>query len=123
MWAVPAFAAGADNSSQPTQNKPQVNKVRILVRLLTVQDQAKVDAFLAKVRTDGKINDAQLTAIKKMWTNHHEQFKPGSPLVRLLQVRDGARVRLALDKAVDAGKINKDQALKVFTLWQKLHNK
>jgi hypothetical protein len=60
---------------------------------------------------------------KLLWTNHHAQFKPGSPLVRLLQVRDGAKVRLVLDKAVGAAKIDKAQAEKVFDLWQKVHGK
>jgi uncharacterized protein YwbE len=123
VWAVPALADGASGSAPATQNTQQVNQARILVRLMVVQDEAKVDAFLAKVQAAGKITAAQVTAIKTMWTNHHAQFKPGSPLVRLLQVRDGAKVRLVLDKAVDAGKLDKTQAEKVFDLWQKVHGK
>ena len=123
VWAVPALADGASGSAAAPQNNQQVNQARILVRLMVVQDEAKVDAFLAKVQAAGKITAAQVTAIKTMWTNHHAQFKPGSPLVRLLQVRDGAKVRLVLDKAVDAGKIDKAQAEKVFDLWQKVHGK
>ena len=123
VWAVPVFADGASNSNQSTQNTQQVNKTRILVRLLMIQDESKVDAFLAQAKNTGKITVEQVTAIKEIWTNHHEQFKQGSALVRLLQANNGTNVRIVLGKAVVAGKINKDQAKKIMTLWQKLHNK
>jgi hypothetical protein len=88
-----------------------------------VQDESKVDAFLAKAEEAGKITTDQVTTIKQIWTNHHEQFKRGSALIRLLQVKDGDKVQAALDKAVGNQKITQQQANNILKLWQKLHNK
>ena len=123
VWAVPAFAAGASNPDQSTQNTPQGKKIGILVRLLMVQDENKVDAFLAKAEQAGKISADQVTTIKQIWTNHHEQFKRGSVLIRLLQVKDGDKVQAFLEKAVGNHKITQQQADNVLKLWQKLHIK
>jgi len=82
------------------QSTQQVNQARILVRLMVVQDESKVDAFLARVQAAGKITADQVTAIKTMWTNHHAQFKPGSPLVRYSRSETARKSRLVLDKAV-----------------------
>ena len=122
VWAVPAFAEGGSDPGQSTQNTPQGKKIGILVRLLTVQDENKVDAFLAKAKDAGKITGDQVTRIKKIWTNHHEQFKRGSALVRLLQVKDGDKVQTFLNNAVGNQKITQKQADNVLKLWQKLHN-
>ena len=123
VWAVPTFAEGASTPDQSTQNTQQGKKIGILVRLLMVQDESKVDAFLAKAEAAGKITADQVTTIKQIWTNHHEQFKRGSALIRLLQVKDGDKVQAALDKAVGKQKITQQQADNVLKLWQKLHNK
>ena len=123
VWAVPAFAAGASNPDQSTQNTPQGKKIGILVRLLMVQDENKVDAFLAKAEQAGKISADQVTTIKQIWTNHHEQFKRGSVLIRLLQVKDSDKVQAFLEKAVGNHKITQQQADNVLKLWQKLHIK
>jgi hypothetical protein len=121
VWAVPAFAADPPGSTAPSTL--QVNKVRILARLLLVQDEAKVDAFIAKARDADKITADQATKIKEFWTNHHQQFTRRVVLTRLLLARDGAKVQAFLDKAVAAGKIDETQAEKVMTLWNELHSK
>ena len=123
VWAVPAFAAGAANPNQSTQNTPQGKKIGILVRLLMVQDEKKVEAFLARAETAGKITPAEHIRIKDIWTKHHEQFKRGSVLIRLLQVKDGDKVQALLEKAVGNQKITQQQADNILKLWQKLHNK
>jgi hypothetical protein len=123
VWAIPAFAADASNPDQSTQNTPQGKKIGILVRLLMVQDENKVDAFLAKAEQAGKITTDQVITIKQIWTKHHEQFKRGSVLVRLLRVKDGNKVQALLEKAVGNQKISQPQADKILKLWQKLHGK
>ena len=123
VWAVPAFADGASNSGQTTQNTRQVNKARLLVRILMIRNEAKVDAFLAKAESAGKLNADQVKNIKQIWTNHHEQFERGSILIRLLKANNGTNVRTVLEKAVAAGKIKQRQADRIMALWQKLHNK
>ena len=123
VWAVPAFAAGASTPDQSTQNTQQINKARILLRLLVVQDESKVDAFLARAEKAGKITPAQHVRIKEIWTNHHEQFKRGSTLIRLLQVKDGDKVQAFLKTAVSNQKISQQQADNIWKLWQKLHNR
>lgn len=123
VWAVPALADGVSGVTQSTQNTPQAKKIGILVRLMLVQDESKVDVFLAKAEAAGKITAGQSAAIKQLWTDHHTQFKKGSILVRLLQAKDVAKVQAVLDKAVSAKKITQDQADKVLALWNNLHNK
>ena len=123
VWAVPAFAAGVPKLDQSTQNAPQGKKIGILVRLLTVQDENKVDAFLAKAEQAGKITPDQVITIKQIWTNHHEQFKRGSALIRLLQFKDGDKVQAFLKNAVGNQKITQQQADNILKLWQRLHNK
>ena len=123
VWAIPAFAADASNPDQSTQNTPQGKKIGILVRLLMVQDENKVDAFLAKAEGAGKITTDQVITIKQIWTKHHEQFKRGSVLVRLLRVKDGNKVQALLEKAVGNQKISQPQADEILKLWQKLHGK
>jgi len=115
VMAGPGGAAGADNS-------PNGKRRGRLIRLLTVQEEAKVDAMLAKVKGEGKITDQQVTNIKKIWTNHHAQFAPGSPTMRLLQVQDVIKVKATLDKAVSNKRITQQQADRAMDLWQKLHN-
>ena len=122
VWAVPTFAAGASTTDQSTQNNPQAKRIGILVRLLMVQDEKKVDAFLARAEAAGKITQDQKTRIKEIWTSHHEQFKRGSALLRLLRVKDGDIVQTFLTNAVGNQKITQKQADNVLKLWQKLHN-
>lgn len=121
VWAVPVFADGASAANPPAQTAQKPNKVQMMVRLFLVQDEAKVDAFLAKAVTAGKITADQATTVKTAWTDHHAQFKAGSPLVKLLQAKDQTKVQAALDKAVSNKKITQDQATKIMTLWQALH--
>jgi hypothetical protein len=113
--AGPGGATGADNA-------PNGKRRGQLIRLLTVKDEAKVDALLAKAKGEGKITDPQAVNIKRIWTNHHAQFRPGSPVMRLLQAQDVIKVKAALDKAVSNKRITQQQADRAMDLWQKLHN-
>jgi hypothetical protein len=123
-WAVPAFAADPSGASQPsTQSTQQGNKVWVMLRLLLVQDEAKVDAFIANAQDAGKITAEQAAKIKEFWTNHHEQFAERAILASLLRAKDGAKVQAFLDKAIAAGKIQREQADKIMTLWNELHSK
>jgi hypothetical protein len=122
-WTVPAFAADPSGATQPSaQSTQQGSKLRVMVRLLMVQDEAKVDAFIAKAKDAGKITAEQATKIKGFWTNHHEQFAKRAIVVRLLLAKDGAKVQAFLDTGVAAGKITAEQADKIVTLWNKLHS-
>lgn len=116
--AVPSFPTGAADSGQSPEGK-QGGK---LVRLLMVQDESKVDAFLSKAKSDGKITVQQTANIKNIWINHHAQFAQGSPLARLLQAQDIAKVQAYLSKAVSGHKITQQQADKAMDIWQKAHN-
>jgi hypothetical protein len=118
VFAIPAFAA----DPQPTST-PVVGRVRILARLLLVQDEARVDAFIAKAQAAGKITEAQAAKIKEFWTNHHQLFTRKVVLTRLLWANDASKVQTFLDKAVAAGKINSEQAENIMTLWNKVHTK
>jgi hypothetical protein len=121
VWAVPAFAADPPGST--TQSNPQINKVRILARLLLIQDEAKVDAIIAKAQNAGRINEEQALKIKEFWTNRHQQFFRKVVITRLLWAKDGTKVQAFLDKAVAADKITEDQAEKFMELWTSLHTK
>jgi hypothetical protein len=116
--ALPSFPPGAADSDRPQERKKRGK----LVRLLMIQDESKVDAFLAKAKGDGKITDQQAANIKNIWKNRHAQFAQGSPLARLLQAQDIVKVQDYLKKAVSAHKITQQQAERAMDLWQKVHN-
>lgn len=116
VWAVPAFAA----DPQPAQIT-QANKARVLIRLLLVQDEAKVDAFIAKAVEAGKLTNEQAVKVKEFWTAHHAKFARNVILVRLLKAQDESKVQAFLDKAVAAGKIQQAQADKIIQIWEILH--
>jgi hypothetical protein len=118
FWAVPSFPEGAADSGQ----SPEGKKRGKLVRLLMVQDESKVDAFLAKAKAEGKITVQQTANIKNIWANHHAQFAQGAPLARLLQAQDIVKVQSYLNKAVNNNKITQQQADRAMDLWQKMHN-
>jgi hypothetical protein len=122
--AAPVFAASPSNSPQPSAQGAQLGaKAPVLLRLLLVQDEAKVDALIANAENAGKITSEQAAKIKEFWTNNHSQFTKNVILRRLLQAKDATKVQAFLDKAEAAGKINADQAGKVMTLWNELHSK
>jgi hypothetical protein len=120
MWAVPAFAADGVGLPQATQMTP-ANKTGVLVRLLLVQDEAKVDAFIAKAEASGKLSTDQAVKVKDFWTANHAKFVKNVILVRLLKARDESKVKAFLDKAVTAGKIQQPQADKIIQMWEVLH--
>ncbi len=120
IWAVPTFAADPGPVAPGTLT---AGKVRILARLLLVQDEAKVDTYIATAQTAGKITEEQAAKIKEFWTNHHQQFTRKVVLTRLLWAKDGTKVQAFLDKAVASGKITPEQAGSAMTLWNKINSK
>jgi len=120
VWAVPTFAADPDPTTSGTLT---AGKVRILARLLLVQDEGKVDAYIAKAQSAGKITEEQATKIKEFWTNHHQQFTKKVVLTRLLWAKDGTKVQAFLDKAAASGKITQEQAGNAMDLWNKINSK
>ena len=124
ICAVPVFAADGSGETAPATHCAQGwHKMRILGRLLLIQDEAKIDALITKAVEADKLTDEQAVKVKDFWTNHHQQFGKKVFLTRLIWVEDGAKVQAFLDKAVTAGKINSEQAGNVMTLWNKLHTK
>ncbi len=122
IWAVPVFAADGSGETAPaTQCAQGWHKMKILGRLLLIQDEVKVDALIAKAAEADKLTDEQAVKVKEFWTNHHQQFGKKVFLTRLIWVEDGAKVQAFLDKAESAGKINPEQAEKIMSLWEKLH--
>ena len=124
ICAVPVFAAdGSGDTAPATQCAQGWHKMKILGRLLLIQDEAKIDSLIAKAVEAEKLTDEQAVKVKDFWTNHHQQFGKKVFLTRLIWVEDGAKVQAFLDKAEAAGKINAEQAEKIIGLWEKLHTK
>ena len=121
VMAIPVFASDVAGSANPA-TITQVNKAKILARLLLVQDEAKVDAFIAKAVTENKLTQDQAVKLKAFWTEHHTQFLKNQILMRLLGAKDEAKVQAFLEKAVQAGKIQQVQADKVIQAWEVLHS-
>jgi len=116
IWAVPAFAADPLTST----NTP-ANRIRAITRLLLVQDEAKVDTYIATAVEQGKLAADQAVKVKDFWTAHHAQFTRRAVITRLLKAQDKTKVQAFLDKAVAAGKIQQSQADKLIQIWGILH--
>jgi hypothetical protein len=121
-WALPTFAAAPGTVVQATQDAAQPSRAKALLRLLLVQDEAKVDTLIAGAVNSGKITAEQGAKIKSFWTEHHTQFTRNVILKRLLSARDETKVKAFLDKAVNAGKIQQAGADKIIQMWETLHN-
>jgi hypothetical protein len=121
LWAVPVFAA--DSGAPSAQNLPQAGHVKVLLRLMLIQDEAKVDALLAQAQQAGKLTVDQAGKVKDFWTQHHAQFTKSAILQRLLKAADGTKVQQFLDKAVQSGKIKQEQADRIIKFWKVLHTK
>lgn len=119
--AIPAWAANSGATTNPTKIT-QVNKAKVLVRLLLVQDETKVDAFISKAENANKLTLEQGTKLKDFWTAHHAQFIKNAVLARLLKAQDESKVQAFLDEAVRAGKIEKAQEDKIIQIWEILHS-
>ncbi len=119
--AVPVLAASSSLPPNPAQITP-ANKAGALVRLLLVQDEAKVDAYIAQAKTAGKLTADQAIKVKDFWTAHHKQFAWNFTLRRLLRAQNESNVKAFLDKAVTNGKITGGQENKVIQMWEILHN-
>jgi hypothetical protein len=109
VFVVPVFAESASPTVAASQITP-ANKPGALVRLLLVQDEAKVDAYIA-----------QAVKVKDFWTAHHKQFAWNFVLRRLLHAQDENNVKTYLDKAVANGKLTQAQEDKVIAIWEILH--
>jgi hypothetical protein len=120
VMAVPIFASDAAGSANPSAIT-QVNKAKVLARLLLVKDEAKVDAFIAKAVTENKLTPEQAVKLKAFWTEHHAQFLKNQILIRLLAAKDEAKVQAFLDKNVQSKKMTKDQANRIIQAWEILH--
>jgi polyhydroxyalkanoate synthesis regulator phasin len=118
--SVPVLAADASPPTTPAQITP-ANKAGALVRLLLVQDEAKVDAYIAQAVSNGKITADQAVKVKAFWTAHHKQFAWNFTLRRLLRAQNENNVKTFLDKAVANGKITVDQENKVISIWEIVH--
>jgi polyhydroxyalkanoate synthesis regulator phasin len=117
---VPVAAASNDGTLVPHAIQ-QTAKGRVILQLLRIQDESKVDAILAQAVSNGKITADQSAKIKDFWTAHHTQFLKNRIVNRLLRVQDQAKLQTFLDQAVANGKLSQDQANKVMALWQTLH--
>ena len=118
--AVPVMAAGDSAPTDPGQIT-RLNKAKILVRLLLVQDEAKVYAFIDRAADTGKLTSEQAANVKEFWDSHHRQFTRFSVLIRLLRADNGARVQNYVDNAVARGRISQVQADKIIQIWEILH--
>ena len=101
VTAAPVFAADSTTQAQPAgQGANLGQKILIMVRLLLVQDETKVDTFLANARAANKITDDQEAKIKDFWAKHHEQFTRRVVkrviLSRLMRAQDGTKVHTFL---------------------------
>ena len=121
-WALPTFAATPGTVVQATQDAARPSRAKALLRLLLIQDEAKVDSLIAGAVNSGKITAEQGTKIKAYWTEHHTQFTSSVILKRLLTAKDETKVRAFLDKAGNAGKIQQARADKILQMWETLHN-
>jgi polyhydroxyalkanoate synthesis regulator phasin len=120
VFVVPVFAADAAPPTNAAQITP-ANKPGALIRLLLVQDEAKVDAYIAQAVQAGKITADQAVKVKDFWTAHHKQFAWNFVLRRLLRAQNENNVKTYLDKAVANGKLTQDQENKVIQIWEILH--
>jgi hypothetical protein len=120
VLAVPVLAADS-GATQSAQTVPQAGNVKALLRLLLVQDEAKVDALLAQAVSSGKLVPEQAARVKDFWTQHHTRLAKNVILKRLLGAKDEANVQAFLEKAVQAGKIEQAQADKIIQIWEILH--
>jgi hypothetical protein len=118
---IPVLASDSGAPSDPAKIT-QANKAKILWRLLLVQDEAKVDAFIAKAVDASKLTSDQALKLKDFWSDHHAQFLKNLVLKRLLQAQDKSKVEAFLNKAVGAGKIQQGQADKIIHIWEILHS-
>jgi hypothetical protein len=117
---MPVAAADSPTATAATQ---QAGKGQLLKRILSIQDQAKLEALLAKGVAAGKLTSDQATKIETFWTAHHAQFAKARIMQRILGVKDEAKLKAFLDKAVSAKKITADQEATIITLWETAHSK
>ena len=119
--AMPVAAAGSASTTPPATTQT-AGKGQLLRRILSIQDQAKLEALLAKAEANGKITADQAAKIEAFWTAHHAQFARARILQRILGIKNETTLDALLAKAQSAGKITADQAAKIKTLWETVHN-
>jgi polyhydroxyalkanoate synthesis regulator phasin len=121
ITAVPVLAASSSPLTNPAQITP-ANKAGALIRLLLVQDETKVDAYIATAVSNGKLTADQAVKVKDFWTAHHKQFAWNFTLRRLLRAQNESNVKTFLDKVVTNGKMTPEQETKILQIWEVLHN-
>ena len=119
-FTVPVIAADTAASTPPAQIT-QLNKAKILARLLLVRDEVKIETFLTRAVNAGKITEEQAIKIKGFWETHHSNFAKNLIVGRLLRTQDESKVKIFLDKAVASGKVQQAQEDKILQAWEVLH--
>lgn len=115
--------AAADGPTATTTVTQPAGKGQLLKRILGIQDQAKLEALIARAEAAGKLTSEQAAKIEAFWSAHHVQFAESKILQRLLGVKDEAKLKAFLDKAVTARRITPEQAAKIITVWETAHSK
>ena len=115
--------AATDGPAVTAPVTQQAGKGQLLKRILGIQDQAKLEALIAKAEAAGKLTAEQVTKIEAFWSAHHIQFAKAKVFQRVLGVKDEAKLKDFLGKAVSSKKITPDQAAKIITIWEAAHSK
>ena len=115
--------AAADGPATTAAVTQPAGKGQLLKRILSIQDQAKLEALIAKGEAAGKLTAEQAAKIEAFWSAHHVQFAKAKILQRVLGVKDEAKLKAFLDKAVSAKKITRDQAARIIAIWEAAHSK
>jgi hypothetical protein len=115
---VPVAAGGVHRTAAP------ISTSVIEAKIVKVQNEARVDALMAKAVAGGRITSAQATEIKAYWTANHATAKQVSVAnieAKIVSITDGARVDSALSKATAGGRITAAQATEIKAYWTANH--
>ena len=113
---------GVPSTSTAVQHA--AGKFQTLIKLLLVQNEAKVDNLLAQAVANGKLTQPRADKLKTFWENNHARAaKLGKVVIgkRIMAIQDGTKLNDFLNQKVAAGKITQDQANKIMTFWQNNH--
>jgi len=116
-----AFADGG--ATKPANNaavKAFKVKLQFMKRVIAIKDETKVDAFLAKLVTDGKLTTEQAAKAKELWQNARQKIQVRQAVHRILAIKDEAKLDTILAKLTETGKITTEQATKLKAVWMAL---
>jgi polyhydroxyalkanoate synthesis regulator phasin len=119
-------ADGTITADQVTQIKEQLSKEleqsidpgQLLKRLLSIQDETKLDDALASLVKEGKITTEQAGKIKEQWKAQQERIRFAETLKRLIQLKTEGELDTALNTLLSEGKITEAQAGKIKEQWK-----